>query len=274
MKHTVASLISQARQCGLPSLEARLLLEHVSAISRTRQAAWPEAEVSATTAERFQVLTNRRAAGEPVAYLVGTREFFSLELEVSPAVLIPRPETELLVELALERLPLDQPRRALDLGTGSGAIPVSLRKHRPQLAMYAIDISNDALEVAARNAERHSTPILFARSNWYTELADERFDLIISNPPYIAAGDAHLNEGDLRFEPAGALSDGADGMLHIRQIVAGAATHLRPGGWLLFEHGYDQAETSRHLLNQAGFQAVCSWRDLAGIERVSGGRLP
>ncbi|MGQ5521625.1 peptide chain release factor N(5)-glutamine methyltransferase [Chitinimonas sp. PSY-7] len=274
MKHTVASLIAQARQYGLPSLEARLLLEHVSAISRTRQVAWPEAEVSATIAEQFQALTHRRTAGEPVAYLIGTREFFSLELEVSPAVLIPRPETELLVELALERLPLDQPRRALDLGTGSGAIPVSLRKHRPQLAMYAVDISSDALDIAARNAERHSTPILFARSNWFAELGNERFDLIVSNPPYIAAGDVHLREGDLRFEPAGALSDGADGLLHIRQIVAGAAAHLQPGGWLLFEHGYDQAETSRLLLRQAGFHSVCSWRDLAGIERVSGGYLP
>lgn len=273
MKPTVANLISQSRQHGLPALEARLLLEHASGLSRTRQAAWPETELDASVAEAFRELVRRRLAGEPVAYLIGLREFFSLEFEVSPAVLIPRPETELLVELALERLPLDEPSSALDLGTGSGIIPVSLRKHRPQLAMYALDISETALAVAQRNAERHQTPIRFARSNWYAALGEERFDLIVSNPPYIAAGDPHLVEGDLRFEPAGALSDGADGLLHIRQIIAGAARHLQPGGWLLFEHGYDQAAASRALLQAAGFQQVRSWSDLADIERVSGGRL-
>lgn len=273
MKPTVANLISQSRQHGLLALEARLLLEYASGLSRTRQAAWPETELDAAVAETFRELVRRRLAGEPVAYLIGLREFFSLEFEVSPAVLIPRPETELLVELALERLPLDEPSSALDLGTGSGIIPVSLRKHRPQLAMYALDISETALAVAQRNAERHQTPIRFARSNWYAALGEERFDLIVSNPPYIAAGDPHLVEGDLRFEPAGALSDGADGLLHIRQIIAGAARHLLPGGWLLFEHGYDQAAASRALLQAAGFQQVRSWSDLADIERVSGGRL-
>ncbi|MDN3578622.1 peptide chain release factor N(5)-glutamine methyltransferase [Chitinimonas viridis] len=269
---SVASLIMAARQSGIPVLEARLLLEHASGLSRTRQAAWPEAELPPEQAERFHTLLQRRQAGEPVAYLIGLREFFSLDFEVSPAVLIPRPETELLVELALEHIPLDTPSRALDLGTGSGIIPVSLRKHRPMLDMRAVDISADALAVAARNAERHATPIQLMQSDWYGSLGREQFDLIVSNPPYIAHGDRHLAEGDLRFEPRGALTDEADGLAHIRRIIQGAPRHLAHGGWLLFEHGYDQAEPSRALLTAAGFAQVQSWDDLAGIARVTGGR--
>lgn len=274
MKDSVSALIGEARQAGLAVLEARLLLEHASGLSRTRQAAWPEAELPAEQAGQYRALVSRRLAGEPVAYLVGSREFFSLELLVSPAVLIPRPETELLVELALERLPLDSPSSALDLGTGSGAIPVSLRKHRPLLDMRAVDISTAALAVAASNAERHATPLRLMQSDWYTALSDERFDLIVSNPPYIARGDHHLDEGDLRFEPRGALTDEGDGLIHIRRIVDGAAAHLLPGGWLLFEHGYDQGPASRKLLEAAGFAAVHTWADLAGLDRVTGGQRP
>lgn len=271
--YSIKHLIGEARQLGLPALEARLLLEHASGISRARQATWPEAEVALAAAKAFQALSQRRLAGEPVAYLIGRREFFSLEFEVSPAVLIPRPETELLVELALERLPLDQASRALDLGTGSGAIPVSLRKHRPQLDMWAVDISPAALDIASRNASQHATPLTLHCSDWYAALAGERFELIVSNPPYIATGDPHLTEGDLRFEPSGALTDGSDGLAHIRRIIEGAHRHLRKGGWLLFEHGYDQGAASRQILHAAGFQQVRSWCDLADIERVSGGRL-
>ncbi|HEY9102708.1 peptide chain release factor N(5)-glutamine methyltransferase [Chitinimonas sp.] len=274
MKDNVSALIAEARQAGLPVLEARLLLEHVSGLSRTRQAAWPEAELPTAQVGQYRALVGRRLAGEPVAYLVGSREFFSLDLLVNPAVLIPRPETELLVELALERLPLDTPSSALDLGTGSGAIPVSLRKHRPLLDMRAVDISTAALAVAASNAERHATPLKLMQSDWYAALSDERFDLIVSNPPYIARGDHHLDEGDLRFEPRGALTDEGDGLIHIRRIVDGAAAHLLPGGWLLFEHGYDQGPASRALLEAAGFATVHTWADLAGLDRVSGGQLP
>ncbi|GAB3261049.1 HemK/PrmC family methyltransferase [Chitinimonas naiadis] len=273
MNPSVTTLIAEARQQGLPVLEARLLLEHVSGLSRTRQAAWPEAEVPDEQVRRYRDLLARRLAGEPVAYLIGTREFFSLELLVSPAVLIPRPETELLVELALERIPLDTPSSALDLGTGSGAIPVALRKHRPLLDMRAVDISTAALAVAASNADRHATPLQLMQSDWYAALTNERFDLIVSNPPYIAQGDHHLVEGDLRFEPRNALTDEADGLAHIRRIIGGARQHLQPGGWLLFEHGYDQGDASRTLLKAAGFHDARSWTDLAGLDRVSGGFL-
>ncbi|QNM96842.1 peptide chain release factor N(5)-glutamine methyltransferase [Chitinimonas koreensis] len=273
MAATVQQLLAWARGLGLPVLEARMLLEHVSGLDRTRQAAWPETALDDAPAARFQDLAQRRVAGEPVAYLLGSREFFSLEFEVDANVLIPRPETELLVELALERLPADAPCRALDLGTGSGAIAVALARHRPLLAMTAVDRSEAALAVAGRNAARHGAAVRLLASDWYSAVAGERFELIVSNPPYIAAGDVHLEQGDLRFEPRGALTDEADGLAHLRRIVAGAGEHLAPGGWLLFEHGYDQAADCRALLAAAGFAAVQSWQDLAGIERVSGGRL-
>jgi release factor glutamine methyltransferase len=270
---TIASLIAQAKAVGLPVLEARLLLEHVTGLGRTRQMADADMAIDAAAAETMRTLVQRRTAGEPIAYLTGTREFFSLTLEVSPAVLIPRPETELLVELALERIALDQPGSALDLGTGSGAIPIALKKHRPQLTMYAVDISDASLAVARRNADRHAVAVDWRQSDWYAALGALRVDLIVSNPPYIAEGDRHLGEGDLRFEPRHALTDGGDGLRHIRRIVDGAANHLQTGGWLLFEHGYDQAEASRALLTAAGFKQVRSWDDLAGIARVTGGQF-
>jgi len=271
---TVADLITELRLAGLPLGETRMLLAHVSGIDRTRQSTWPEAVLAEEVVDQTIALAERRRRGEPMAYLLGSREFFSLDFHVTPAVLIPRPETELLVELALERLPLDEARRALDLGTGSGAIAVSLRRHRPLLDMTAVDYAEDALAVASANAQRLDAPVRFLHSDWYAALPGERFDLIVSNPPYIAAGDRHLAEGDLRFEPQGALTDRADGLAHIRRIVAEAPAHLNTGGWLLFEHGYDQAEACRELLLAAGFGKVASWRDLADIERVTGGKLP
>lgn len=273
MSNQIADLLVEARAASLPMLEARMLLQHVSGLDRVRQAARPEAEVPTEAAAHFRALLARRVAGEPVAYLLGTREFFSLEFVVNPAVLIPRPETELLVELALERIPLDDASRALDLGTGSGAIAISLRRHRPQLAMTAVDVSAEALAIAELNAERLHTPVKFQHSDWYAALAGEQYDLIVSNPPYIASGDEHLSTGDLRFEPIGALTDHADGLAHIRRIINGAPQHLLAGGWLLFEHGYDQAAACRTLLDAGGFVDVASWCDLAGIERISGGRV-
>ncbi|WP_269531552.1 peptide chain release factor N(5)-glutamine methyltransferase [Chitinimonas sp. BJYL2] len=269
--NTVAALLAQARQLGLASVDARLLLSHVSGLNHAHQAGRPETELDDAQAAQYRELLARRSAGEPIAYLIGEREFFSLRFEVGPGVLIPRPDTELLVELALERLPLDTPLRVLDLGTGSGILPVCLAKHRPAIAMSAVDVSPAALAIAARNVLQHGVTVRLLQSDWYTALGDETFDLIVSNPPYIANGDHHLDEGDLRFEPRSALTDEADGLAHIRQIINGATTRLHPGGWLLFEHGYDQAAASRALLVAAGFAQVQSWGDLGGNDRVSGG---
>jgi len=212
----------------------------------------------------------RRQNGEPIAYIVGQREFYGLPFEVNDAVLIPRPDTELLVELALERLPPSG--HLLDMGTGSGAIAVALAHARPDAAVSALDVSTAALAVAGRNASANGVHVTFMHSDWYGALGNEHFDTIVANPPYIAAGDRHLSEGDLRFEPAGALTDHADGLSALRRIVAGAAAHLQPSGWLLMEHGYDQAAAVRALLSAHGYTDVQSWQDLAGIERVSGGR--
>jgi release factor glutamine methyltransferase len=214
----------------------------------------------------------RRQQGEPIAYIVGQREFFGLPFQVNPAVLIPRPDTELIVELALERL---APRaRMLDMGTGSGAIAVALAHSRPDAAVTALDVSAAALALAGRNAAANGARVEFLRSDWFGALdGGRRFELIVSNPPYIAAGDAHLVQGDLRFEPVGALTDHADGLSALRLIADGAPGFLVDGGWLLMEHGYDQAAAVRALLARRGFADVQSWQDLGGIERVSGGRI-
>ena len=264
-----------ALQAGLPldPLENRILLCHVLGLSRVGLITGAERQLSEDEAAQLSALVARRLQGEPIAYIVGQREFFGLPFQVGPAVLIPRPDTELIVELALERLArLVPPGRLLDMGTGSGAIAVALAHTRPDANVTALDVSEAALAVARANAAANGVRVRFLRSDWFAALGDERFDLIVSNPPYIAAGDAHLTQGDLRFEPAGALTDHADGLAALRLIVGGAAAHLEAGGWLLLEHGYDQAEAVRTLLSAAGYTEVQSWRDLAGIERVSGGR--
>ncbi|MFC5460135.1 peptide chain release factor N(5)-glutamine methyltransferase [Massilia niabensis] len=264
-----------ALQAGLPlePLENRILLCHVLGLTRVGLITGSERSLTAEEAERLSALVERRLNGEPIAYIVGTREFFGLPFQVGPAVLIPRPDTELIVELALERLTsLTPPARLLDMGTGSGAIAIAIAHTRPDAAVTALDVSEAALEVARANAAANAANVRFIRSDWFTALGDEMFDLIASNPPYIAAGDAHLAQGDLRFEPAGALTDGVDGLSALRTIVDGARGHLVAGGWLLLEHGYDQAEAVRGLLTDAGYADVQSWRDLGGIERVSGGR--
>ncbi|MBD8878911.1 peptide chain release factor N(5)-glutamine methyltransferase [Rhodanobacter sp. 7MK24] len=221
----------------------------------------------------FDTLVARRAAGEPVAYLTGRRGFWTLELEVTPATLIPRPETELLVELALERLPRDAAARVADLGTGSGAIALAIASERPQVQVVATDASAAALVVARHNAQRLGIAnVRFAQGDWLAPLAGERFELIVSNPPYIEAADRHLAEGDLRYEPAAALASGADGLDDIRRIVAGAPAHLEAGGWLLFEHGWDQGDAASALLRAAGYAQVFTAQDLEARDRVSGGR--
>jgi release factor glutamine methyltransferase len=258
----------------LDPLEQRILLCHVLGWSRIELITRGERPLDGAQAAALDTLFRRRLAGEPIAYLVGRREFFGLPLAVSPAVLIPRPDTELLVELALERL--DGPARVLDLGTGSGAIALAIAANRPGVQVTALDLSADALAVAEGNARSLGLRnVRFARSDWYAQLHEAApFDLIVSNPPYIPAGDVHLAQGDLRFEPQDALTDHADGLTAYRAIVAGMPAHLRAGGWLLLEHGYDQAAQVRALLDEAGMNDVESWRDLAGIERVTGGRRP
>jgi release factor glutamine methyltransferase len=257
---------------ALPPLEARILLCHALDLTRVQLITRSELVPDEAGRCRLAQLFSRRLQGEPIAYITGSREFYGLDFAVTPAVLIPRPETELLVELALERLP---PKGSmLDLGTGSGAIAVAVAHSRADARIAALDASAAALEVARANALRHGARVDFMQSDWYAALPPQRFDLIASNPPYIVAGDAHLAQGDLRFEPKDALTDHADGLSALRAIIQGANAYLAPGGWLLLEHGYDQAAPVRSLLDAHRFAEVQSWRDLAGIERASGGRLP
>ncbi|WP_431603388.1 peptide chain release factor N(5)-glutamine methyltransferase [Bordetella petrii] len=258
----------------LPRLEARMLLEHVLQKPRAWMLAHDTDPIEAWQAQQYQVLATRRLAGEPMAYLVGHREFMGHDFAVTPDVLIPRPETELLVETALAWL-ADRPEAAvLDLGTGSGVIAVSIALGAPQAAVTATDASAAALQVAVRNAARLGARVDFAQGSWYEALpARARYDLIVSNPPYIARDDQHLGRGDLRFEPRSALTDGADGLRDLAAIITGAAGRLRPGGALWLEHGWDQAAAVRQLLAAAGFGQVSSLRDLSGIERISGGSL-
>lgn len=253
--------------------DAEALLLHALRRDRAWLFAHARDPVPAAVAERFDALLARRAQGEPVAYLTGRRGFWTLDLAVGPATLIPRADTERLVELALERLDTAPGRRAADLGTGSGAIALALASERPQAQVLATDLSEAALAVAQANARTHGLHnVRFAHGPWLAPLAGQRFDLIASNPPYIAAGDPHLAQGDLRYEPASALASGADGLDDIRVIVAGASAHLLPGGWLLLEHGWEQGEAVRALLAAAGFDAVATHRDLEARDRVTLGR--
>jgi release factor glutamine methyltransferase len=255
--------------------DAELLLAHVLGRPRAWLYAHGEEALSPELASRYAALLQRRGEGEPIAYLVGRREFWSLDLEVTPATLVPRPETELLVELALERMPAPGGQRVLDLGTGSGAIALAIARERPRAQVTAVDASAPALEVAQRNAARLGlSRVRFARSDWFSAVRDDLFDLVLSNPPYLAVDDPHLREGSLPFEPAQALASGPDGMDALRLICAQAPARLRPQGWLLFEHGLAQGEAARALLQGHGFAQVHTWRDLEGRERVSGGVRP
>jgi release factor glutamine methyltransferase len=266
-----ASIATVLAASGLPPLEAQVLAAHALGVPRARVLADAQRTLDAETVRGIERLFLLRRAGEPVPYLTGEREFHGLSLRVTHDVLIPRPETELLVDLALERLP-NRAGRLLDLGTGSGAIAVAVAHAAPDAEVVAVDSSRAALAVARENARRHGTVIRFVEADWFVGLAGERFDVVVSNPPYVAAGDAHLGEGDLRFEPRTALVGGPDGLDAIRTIVAGAKRHLVPGGWLLFEHGFDQAERCRSLLAMYGYAGIASWPDLAGIARVAGAR--
>ena len=254
-----------------PRADAEILLAHVMRRSRSYFVAWPEAQLTLDEAAAFEALLARRAAGEPVAYLLGSRGFYGLDLAVSPAVLIPRAETEVLVEAALERLP-NKACRVADLGTGSGAIALALASLRSDVQVVAVDASPEALAVAQENARRLNLAVDFRWGDWCGGLGEALFDMIVSNPPYIRADDEHLAQGDVRFEPILALTSGADGLDAIRAIIACAPAHLMSGGWLLLEHGYDQAEAVAGLLRAAGWQAVESLQDLLGHFRVTLGR--
>ncbi len=257
-------------------LEARLLLQQTTGLTASAIAAHPERPLSAAEQTAYERLVARRAAGEPIAYLVGTREFYGRDFATTPEVLIPRPETELLVELGLAKMQGIAAPRILDLGCGSGCIAVTLALECRGADVTAVDRSNGALTVARQNAAAlgADASVRFIESDWCGVLnsESERFHLIVSNPPYIRADDPHLTQGDLRFEPPGALASGADGLDALRRIVAAATAHLLPGGWLLMEHGYDQADDVRALLIAGGYADIEQHRDLAGIIRVSGGR--
>ena len=271
MPTTLAQALQAAAALGIDRLDAQLLLLH--ALGRpVHERAWLLAHdidaLADDTRQAFQSLCARRAAGEPTAYLLGEKEFHGLTLQVDPRVLVPRPDTETLVEWALALAADIEAPRLLDLGTGSGAIALALQQARPDATVDAIDASAGALEVARANAQRLGLPIRFAQADWLAGAASG-YDLIVSNPPYIAANDAHL--AALRHEPLSALAAGPDGLADLRRIVEAAPVHLRDGGWLLLEHGFDQAEAVRALLAAQGFTDVQSRDDLAGIARCSGG---
>lgn len=259
---------------GLVPVDARALLSHV--LGRDR--AWLIAHAGETLehahADAFFALAKRRRDGEPVAYLIGHREFWGLALTVSPAVLIPRPETETLVEAALARLARGAALRVIDLGTGSGAIALAIAHERPDARVFGTDVSEEALAVARANAQRLALNVTFLRADWFAGVPDEPFDAILSNPPYISPGDPHLTEGDLRYEPRVALAPGGDALDALARIVTGARGRLVPGGSLLVEHGYDQSAPVRRLFEGAGFDDVRPFRDLQGIPRVVAGRAP
>lgn len=268
----VAELLREAAALATP--EARLLLAHAAGQPKSWVVAHPEARLPAAMARAFRELCARRLAGEPIAYLLGRREFFGLSLASTPAALIPRPDTELLVELALARIDAQACTRVLDLGTGTGAIALAIAHARPQVEVTAAERDPAALTLARQNAQELGLAKLrLIASDWYRELPEERWELIVANPPYIAADDPHLRQGDLRFEPRAALTPGGDGLDALRAIIAGAPARLAPGGTLLVEHGWDQGAAVRTLFGAAGFADIRTSRDLGGQERVTAGQL-
>lgn len=260
-------------------LEARVLASHAWQVDHAWLIAHDTDLLTDALVAVFESLLTQRLAGVPIAYLVGAREFYGRSFLVSPDVLIPRPDTELLIERALAHIPPDQAMNVLDLGTGSGCIAITLALERPLARVTAVDRSTAALAIARRNAEIHHARVEFLTSDWFAAfmpprvLAGRRFGLIVGNPPYIAAADPHLARGDVRFEPLTALAAGHDGLADLRQLTAAACAHLEPGGALLLEHGYDQADAVLTLLREGGIPHPQSWADLSGILRVSGGEL-
>ncbi|WP_296257862.1 MULTISPECIES: peptide chain release factor N(5)-glutamine methyltransferase [unclassified Pseudomonas] len=273
----IASLLRNAELPDSPTarLDVELLLAAALGKPRSFLHTWPERIVSTEAAQTFEGYLQRRRTGEPVAYILGQQGFWNIDLEVATHTLIPRPETEMLVETALELLPGAIPHRLLDLGTGTGAIALSLAKDRPQWEVTAVDRVEQAVALAERNRQRlHLDNAQVLASHWFSAVQGLRFDLILSNPPYIASDDPHLAEGDVRFEPSSALVSGSDGLDDLRLIVSQAPEHLEAGGWLLLEHGYDQGPAVRELLNHHGFEQIQTRRDLGDHERITFGRVP
>jgi release factor glutamine methyltransferase len=267
---TVAETLAVAVALGVDTREARLLLAQAWGCGEASLVAHPERRPDPAAIACFRDWILRRSRGEPLAYVLGWREFYGLRLCVGPAVLIPRPETELLVERVLDKLPSSG--RMLDLGTGSGAVALAVGAARADAVLTAVERSVQALAVALGNAVRLGVKVEFRLGSWFGPVPGRRFDVVAANPPYVAEGDPHLSEGDLRCEPIGALASGVDGLDALREISAGAPKHLKPGAWLLLEHGYNQASAVRTLLAQQGFAEISTWPDLAGIARVTGGR--
>lgn len=272
---TIKELLAEATallDSDSPRLDAEVLLADVLQQPRSHLLAWPEKRLTAAQHAAFRQLLERRRNGEPVAYLTGEREFWSLPLEVTTDTLIPRPETETLVALALERIPADTPQLVVDLGTGSGAIALAIASERPRCTIIATERNPAALAVAEENARRLGiTTVSFRSGHWCEPLGDLQADLIVSNPPYIAAADPHLSQGDVQHEPRSALAAGPDGMDDLTAIATCASRHLKPGGWLLMEHGFDQGESTRQLLEDQGFSQVLDYKDNASLARVISG---
>ena len=282
--HTIHSALlqAQARLNDTPELdsidaryESQLLLQHILGVNRAWLITHENDELQADEQSMFTDLVLRRCKGEPIAYILGKREFYGLNLTVSPATLIPRPDTEILVETALKKIPADKNLQVLDLGTGTGAIALAIAHQRPGTQVTAVDASQPALDIAISNSHQHNIKnVHFVLSNWFSALNQDKFDIILSNPPYIEQNDAHLSQGDLRFEPVGALASGIDGLDDIRQIVADSLLHLKPQGWLMLEHGYNQAVAVADLLAEQGFVDIDTIQDFGGNDRVTIGKNP
>ena len=267
--------VSLAMPLDEAAIDARLLLQHSLKVDHAWLISHINDELIDVQVASFEQILARHLKGEPIAYILGMREFYGLPLKTTPATLIPRPDTETLVEAALDKLPANQNLRVLDLGAGTGAIALAIAKNRPQSQVTAVDFSHEALSIAKENAlNLDLARVRFLQSNWFASLQNEKFDLIVSNPPYIAENDAHLAQGDLRFEPLTALASGKDGLDDIRLIIQEAPSHLDPNGWLMLEHGYDQAEKVAELLRLHGFEQISHAQDLSGTLRVTLGRMP
>ena len=264
----IRDALAQALAAGVERLDAQLLLRHLLARPRAWLLAHDEEALSAEAMSTWSGLLARRAGGEPLAYVLGEAEFCGLALQVSPAALVPRPETELLVQWALQRLAHAPASSVVDLGTGSGAIALAVQRAQPQASVLATDASADALAVARANAQRHGLPVRFSQGDWWQATGDTRFGLALSNPPYVAAGDPHLRA--LAHEPLAALTPGNDGLGALRRLIADAPDHLLPGAWLLLEHGHDQTDAVQQLLRLRGFAAAQTRLDLAGLPRCTG----
>jgi release factor glutamine methyltransferase len=268
--HNAQAALAKFVNSSEAKLEAQLLLKNLLNVNRAWLISHQNDVLEANINEAYRVLINRRLNGEPIAYILGAREFYGLNLKVTPATLIPRPDTETLVDVALAKIPLQKNLSICDLGTGSGAIALAIAKHRPQAFVLALDASQATLDIAIDNAKNLAIAnAKFILSDWFNALKNEKFDLIVSNPPYIETNDAHLKQGDLRFEPIAALASGRDGLDDIRRIINQAPQHLNPHGWLLLEHGYNQAEKVAALLKQAGFGQISHVQDLSGTDRVT-----